>query len=100
MPTPPGFLARGFSAASTISGTIVVRAQYEILLRWNGDHIGSNMISTGSTGTLRQVVMPNSVSMKRVKTLLLAAPPRERIASRARAICGASTESPIIFNAK
>ena len=27
------FFARGFSAASTISGTIVVRAQYEILLR-------------------------------------------------------------------
>ena len=27
MPTPRGFLARGFSAASTISGTITVRAQ-------------------------------------------------------------------------
>ena len=33
MPTPLTFFARGFSAASTISGTIVVRAQYEILLR-------------------------------------------------------------------
>ena len=27
-------------------------------------------------------------------------PPRERIASRARTICGASMESPIIFSAK
>ena len=67
---------------------------------WNGDHIGSSMISTGSTGTLRQVSTPNSASRKRVKTLLLTAPPRERIASRARTMCGASTESPIIFSAK
>ena len=33
MPTPLTFFARGFSAAKTISGTMVVRAQYEILLR-------------------------------------------------------------------
>ena len=33
MPTPLTFFARGFSAARTSSGTIVVRAQYEILLR-------------------------------------------------------------------
>ncbi len=33
MPTPLTFLARGFSAASTNSGTIVVRAQYDILFR-------------------------------------------------------------------
>ncbi len=32
IPTPLAFRARGFSAARTISGTIVVRAQYEILL--------------------------------------------------------------------
>ena len=32
MPMPLTFFARGFSAARTISGTIVVRAQYEILL--------------------------------------------------------------------
>jgi hypothetical protein len=51
MPTPFGFFATGFSAASTISGTIVVRAQYEILLMWNGDHIGS-------TGTARQLSTP------------------------------------------
>ena len=69
-------------------------------MRWNGDHIGSSMISIGSTGTLRQVVTPYIASMKRVKTLLLIAPPRERIASRARAICGASMEWPIIFSAK
>ena len=48
------------------------------------------MISTGSTGTARQVSTPNNASKNRVKTLLLAAPPRERIASRARTICGAS----------
>ena len=100
MPTPLGFFARGFSAASTISGTIVVRAQYEILLMWNGDHIGSSMISIGSTGTLRQLSTPNIASMNRVKTLLWMPPPRDRIASRARTICGASTESPIIFSAK
>ena len=40
-------------------------------MRWNGDHIGSSMISTGSTGTLRQVSTPNIASRKRVKTLLL-----------------------------
>ncbi len=34
---------------------------------WNGDHIGSSMISTGSTGTLRHVVTPNIDSMKRGK---------------------------------
>jgi hypothetical protein len=33
MPMPMAFFARGFSAASTSNGTIVVRAQYEILLR-------------------------------------------------------------------
>jgi hypothetical protein len=58
MPMPFGFFARGFSAASTISGTMVVRAQYEILLMWNGDHIGSSMISIGSTGVARQVTTP------------------------------------------
>ncbi len=58
------------------------------------------MISTGSTGTLRHVSTPNIASMKRVKTLLWMAPPRDRIASRARAMCGASGESPIIFSAK
>ncbi len=69
-------------------------------MRWNGDHIGSSMISIGSTGTLRQVVTPYIASMKRVKTLLWIAPPRERIASRARVICGASMGWPIIFSAK
>ena len=43
---------------------------------------------------------PYIASVKRVKTLLWLAPPRERIASRARTICGLSTESPIIFSAK
>ena len=33
IPTPFGLRARGFSTVSTISGTIVVRAQYEILFR-------------------------------------------------------------------
>ena len=58
------------------------------------------MISTGNTGTLRQVSTPNIDSMKRVKTLLWMAPPRDKIASRARTIWGASMESPIIFSAK
>ena len=48
----------------------------------------------------RQVSTPKNASRKRVNTLTLAAPPRERIASRARTMCGASMESPIIFSAK
>ena len=67
---------------------------------WNGDQNGSSTISIGSTGTARQVTTPNIASRKRVKTLLLIAPPRAWIASRARTMCGASTESPIIFSAK
>ena len=46
-----GLRARGFSAISTSSGTMTVRLQYEILSRWNGNHLGNSMISTGITGT-------------------------------------------------
>ena len=38
-------------------------------MRWNGDHIGSSMISIGSTGTARQVSTPKNASRKRVNTL-------------------------------
>ena len=69
MVTPRGFRARGFSACSTSSGTITVRAQYEILSRWNGNQLGSSMISTGMIGTLRQGITPKSASSARVKTL-------------------------------
>ncbi|MGY4471274.1 hypothetical protein ACVWWK_006983 [Bradyrhizobium sp. LB9.1b] len=69
-------------------------------MRWNGDQNGSSTISIGSTGTARQVTMPYIASKKRVKTLLLIAPPRAWIASRARTMCGLSVESPIIFSAK
>ncbi len=58
------------------------------------------MISIGSTGTLRQVSCPKNVSRKRVNTFTFAAPPRARIASRARFMCGASMSWPIIFSAK
>ncbi len=58
------------------------------------------MISTGITGTLSQRRMPKSESSTRVNTLLLMAPPRDRIASRARFMCGASISSPIILSAK
>ena len=51
---------------------------------WNGNHFGSSMISTGITGTARHVTKPNSASMKRVNTFEAAAPPRARIAARAR----------------
>ena len=47
------------------------------------------MISTGITGTARQGTWPNSASVMRLNTLQRAAPPRARIASRARAMCGA-----------
>src|SRR5271169_866175 len=38
--TPRGLRALGFNAWSTRRGTIVVRAQYEILDRWNGNQVG------------------------------------------------------------
>ena len=71
-----GLRARGFSAISTSSGTMTVRLQYEILSRWNGNHFGSSMISTGITGTARHGMKPNSASSSLVKTLDRAAPPR------------------------
>ena len=58
MVTPRGFLAWGFNACSTSSGTITVRAQYEILSMWKGNHFGSSMISTGITGTLFHGITP------------------------------------------
>ena len=83
------------SAISTSIGTMTVRLQYEILSRWNGNHRGSSMISTGIAGTARQGMKPNSASITLANTLARAAPPRARMASRARAICGASIGSPI-----
>ena len=56
--TPRGFCARGFNACSTSNGTMTVRAQYEILSMWNGNHFGSSMISTGITGTLLHGMTP------------------------------------------
>ena len=56
--TPFALRARGFFAISTRSGTITVRLQYEILSRWNGNHFGNSMISTGITGTARHGTMP------------------------------------------
>ncbi len=38
---------------------MTVRLQYEILSRWNGNHFGSSMISTGITGTARHGMNPN-----------------------------------------
>ncbi len=98
--TPFALRARGFFAIITSSGTMTVRLQYEILSRWNGNQFGSSMISTGITGTARHGTKPNSASMMRVKTFARAAPPRASIASRARRMCGASMESPIILSAK
>ena len=100
MRTPFELRARGFFAISTNSGTMTVRLQYEILSRWNGNHFGNSMISIGITGTARHGMKPNRASMMRVKTLARSAPPRASTASRARRMCPASIESPIIFNAK
>ena len=58
MRTPLAFFARGLSASSTSSGTMTVRLQYEILSRWNGNHFGSSIISTGIIGTARQEIWP------------------------------------------
>ena len=70
------------------------------LAMWNGDQPGSSMISTGMTGTARHGTSPNNASKIRVNTLQRRAPPRARIAARARAMCGASTGSPAAFSAK
>ena len=58
------------------------------------------MISTGIAGTARHGMKPHSASISRVNTLARAAPPRDSIACRARAMCGASMSSPIVFSAK
>jgi len=58
------------------------------------------MISTGITGTARQGMKSKSASIIRVNTFEREAPPRARMASRARTMWGASTESPIILSAK
>ena len=79
---------------------MTVRLQYEILSRWNGNHRGSSMISTGITGTARHGMMPNCASRSRVNTFERDAPPRCRIASRARRMWSASGDSPIILSAK
>ena len=95
-----GLRATGRSAISTSSGTITVRDQYDTFDRWNGNHSGRCMISSGITGTARHGTWPNSASCARVNTLVRSAPPAARIACRARAMCGASGSSPIAFSAK
>ncbi len=97
--TPRGLRATGRSAISTSSGTITVRDQYDTLDRWNGNHSGRCMISSGITGTARHGTWPNSASWARVNTLVRSAPPAARIACRARTMCGASGESPIALSA-
>ena len=92
--------ATGRFAIRTRSGTITVRLQYEILSRWNGNHFGNSMISTGIIGTARHGMNPNKASMMRVNTFARSAPPRARNASRARRMWSASTGSPIILSAK
>jgi len=79
---------------------MTVRLQYEILSRWNGNHFGSSMISTGITGTARHGMNPCKASMMRVNTFARSAPPRARTASRARVMCSACGSSPIILSAK
>ena len=59
-------MARTLREHSTNSGTITVRDQYDTLSRWNGNHFGSRVISTGICGTARQERMANSAS--RMKT--------------------------------
>jgi hypothetical protein len=98
--TPRGLRATGRLAFSTSSGTITVRAQYDTFDRWNGNHCGSSMISTGIIGTAYHDTTPNSASRIRVNTFTASAPPCARIASRARRMWSASSGSPIIFSAK
>ncbi|MNQ92615.1 hypothetical protein D3C85_1080460 [compost metagenome] len=100
MPILRGLRARGRRLFSTSSGTITVRAQYETLERWNGNHCGSSMISTGIIGTACHGITPYRASRVRVKTLLASAPPMPWMAARARRMCAASGSSPAILSAK
>ena len=65
-----------------------------------GNQPGACMSSTGITGTALHGTMPKNASVVRVKMLIPAAPPCDRIASRALTMCGASTESPATLRAK
>jgi hypothetical protein len=53
MSTLRGFLACGLSAASTVSGIITVRDQYDTFEMWNGNQRGRCISSTGMVGTAR-----------------------------------------------
>jgi hypothetical protein len=99
MCTARGLRARTLREHSTNSGTITVRDQYDTLSRWNGNHFGSSMISTGIYGTPRHGSWPNIASVSRVNTLARAAPPYCRMMSRARTICGACGLSPASLSA-
>ena len=82
------FFASGRFAFSTSSGTITVRAQYDTFDRWNGNHCGSSMISTGIIGTARHGIAPYSASWMRVNTFDISAPPIAWMARRARCMLG------------
>ncbi len=100
MPTPSGLRACGFIAISTSSGTITVRAQYDILDRWNGNQRGSSMISTGITGTARHGhdAEQRQQDAREHVALDRAAAREDRLA---RASCAARRwQSPIILSAK
>ena len=99
MPTPRGLRAFGLSAASTNSGAITVRDQYETFSMWNGAHFGIRIASGRIHGTARHGTCSNSARMMRMKTLDCSAPPCARTASRARRICGAWGSSPASFSA-
>ena len=65
-----------------------------------GNQRGARISSAGMLGISTQSISPYSASWMRVKTLVAAAPPAARMASRARAMWGESMSSPIIFSAK
>ena len=54
----------GCNAISTSSGTITVRDQYDTFDRWNGNHSGRCMISSGITGTARHGTWPNKRKLR------------------------------------
>ena len=84
MRTPSGFFARGRSAIQHQQ-----RHQKRFprpighLDKWKGNQLGNNTISTGISGTLRQSRMPYGAR----EDVGTDAPPREKIASRARRMC-------------
>ena len=81
-------------------GTMTQRDQYETLSRLKNHQPGSQIISAGMAGTVRQGTWPNVASRMRVKTLTRSAPPLLSTQAQARRIASPAGSQPTVFRAK